>query len=127
MKHLGKYIIALGIVTGCMLFYVHQHTAILLCSYTINQKQETLTALIDVHKNLKFQLASLTSPTTLEQKLADANVNLVLPQEIKVVKVPITHTEPIHMVENRLVSRDRGILRFLSFEKEAQAELPTFE
>ena len=127
MKHLGKYIIALGIVTGCMLLYVHQHIAILLCSYTINQKDETLTALIDVHKNLKFQLASLTSPTTLEQKLADANVNLVLPKEIKIVKVPITHTEPIHMVENSLVSRDSGIFRFFGFEKEAQAELPTFE
>ena len=127
MKHIGKYIIALGIVTVCMLLYVHQHIAILLCSYTINQKEDTLTELNDIHKNLKFQLASLKSPTALEQKLAAADINLVLPKEINVLKIPVTHTEPILVVKDQIPTHKSNILKFFGFEKEAQAELPKHE
>ncbi len=127
MKHLGKYILILGIVTACMLLYVHQHIAIILFSYDINKKEEVLTEIKDVNKNLKFQLASLKSPTNLEEKLAAANINLVLPQEVKVLRVPITHTEPIQIVKNNAPARSSNILKFFGLEKEAQAELPKSE
>ncbi|MBU1863111.1 MAG: hypothetical protein KKH94_05575 [Candidatus Omnitrophica bacterium] len=123
MKHLGKYIVGLCIVTIGMLFYVHQQITVLRYSYTINNKEERLATLIDTHKNLTFQLASLKSPATVEQKLRAADINLVIPHEIRIVKVPVADIEPIQMVKANSTPQGSNVLRALGFGREAQAEL----
>jgi len=123
MKHIGKCIMGICILTISMLFYVHLHITSLRYSYAINEKEESLVFLIDTYKNLKFQLASLKSPTALEQKLAAADINLVLPDEIRVVKVPVPYTESVPITAPVADSQLTPLLRLFGFEKVAQAEL----
>ena len=111
------------ILTISMLFYVHLHITSLRYAYTINEKEESLVFLIDTYKNLKFQLASLKSPTALEQKLAAADINLVLPDEIRIVKISVPYIESVPMTAPVADGQPTPLLRLFGFEKVAQAEL----
>ena len=126
MKHLGKYILTLIIVTGGMLLFVHQQISIIKCSYSINTHEQKLARLKENHKNLTFQLASCTSPAKMNQKLAAAEIDLVFPDEITIVRVPSSSEQPIRLAESSEAasSQDFSILRILGFERQAQAELP---
>ena len=122
MKHLGKYITVVCFLTMGMLFYVHQHITILRCSYTINKSEQELSTLVDVYKNLKFQLASLSSPSVVEDKLTLADVNLVLPVEIKTVIMPLSPVEQVTIAKRIIPAEDMNIFKFMGFGREAQAE-----
>ena len=124
MKNMGKYIISLTVVTGCMLLFVHQQISIIQCSYKINKNEDILSELKETNKSLKFKLASYTSPMTLSEKLADADINLVFPEEITVVKVPTVTEDVIHLADSGPVqeTNDFSILKILGLEREAQAE-----
>lgn len=125
MKHLGKYILLLAFFTSCMLFFVHQQITIIQCSYRINQSERALSTLKEKQKKLKFQLASFTSPSTLNQRLAAADIDLVFPNEITVVKIPTVLPTPLTLVDSGAGrSADQfNLLSVLGFEKEAQADV----
>jgi hypothetical protein len=108
-----------------MLLFVHQQIAIIQCSYKINSHERTLSGLKDAHKNLTFQLALYTSPTTLDTKLAAADINLVFPKEINVVKIPSVIATPLTLVDSSAnPAREQfNLLNVLGFAKEAQAEI----
>jgi hypothetical protein len=105
-----------------MLLFVHQQISIIQCSYKINKDESLLADLKESHKNLKFQLASYTSPASVNEKLAAADIDLVFPDQITVVKVPIITEEPLQLADAGDKSEGLNILRALGFEQEAQAE-----
>lgn len=125
MKHFGKFIVVLIILTGCMLLFVHQQIAIIQCSYEINKNESLLTDLKERNKNLRFQLASYTSPTSLNQKLSAADIDLVFPEQITVVKVPAVFDTPLYLADSQAdaVSAGFSVLKALGFEREAHAEV----
>jgi len=108
-----------------MLLFVHQQIAIIQCSYKINKSESVLSELKETQKNLKFQLASFTSPSTLNQKLAAADIDLVFPNEITVVRVPAVIDTPLTFVDSGTVQTTGqfNVLSVLGFEKEARAEV----
>jgi hypothetical protein len=123
VRRIGRYILTLGIITVLLLLYVHQQVANLQVSYRLNKQQEQLTRMIDTYKNLRFELASLKSPTRVEQKLAEADIALVLPTEVKVVRAT---TLPAHMLTVAKLSpetKKTSIFSVMGIEREAQAEL----
>jgi hypothetical protein len=123
---MGKYIISLAVVTGCMLLFVHQQIAIIQCSYKINKNEDVLAELRETNKNLKFQLASYTSPTSLDEKLANADIDLVFPEHITVVQIPTVTREAMQLADSGHVqeANEFNLLKILGFEQEAQAEMP---
>lgn len=125
MKHFGKFIVVLIILTGCMLLFVHQQIAIIQCSYEINKNESLLTDLKEKNKNLQFQLASYTSPTSLNERLSAADINLVFPEQITVVKVPAVFETPLHLVDSQVHAGEPAfsVLKALGFEREAHAQV----
>lgn len=126
MRYLGRYIAGLFLVTVLMLLYVNQHVTSIRYSYTINKKEDTLIALRDEAKSLQYQLAAIKSPTTLEERLAEAEVTLVLPEHVEILTVPVVPvTPPLHMAQQRSESSQAsGVLAALGFGREAQAQNP---
>jgi len=105
-----------------MLLYVHQQIAIIQCSYDINSSESKLVQLVDSHKELKYKLASLKSPKILEQKLADAQISLVLPEQIKIVKVPMQPANSLGMQSPDTVASGSNLFQIFGFAREAQAD-----
>jgi hypothetical protein len=125
VRHLGKFFIVLIVLTSSMLLFVHQQIAIIQCSYAINQNESLLGDLKEKNKNLRFQLASYTSPTSLNEKLAAADINLVFPDQITVVKIPAVFETPLHLVDanTRSGSESFSIFKALGFDREAHAQV----
>jgi len=123
VNQLGKYIVCIFVVMAMMLLYVHQQLTIIQSSYRINTKEEQLVDLMDVQKNLKFQLASLKSPISVEQKLADADISLVVPNEVRIVKVPVTRATSFQVAHNSAAQSEVPVMKLLGLEREAEAKL----
>lgn len=122
MGSVKKIVLMMVCGTALLLGYVHQHILTIQCSYRIQENEGNLAHMIDDNIDLSFQLASLRSPTFLEEKLVAADIDLVLPHEIRIVKVP-EMLVPIGTggLAQSGTSQSQ-LMRMLNFENEAQAE-----
>lgn len=89
MKGIGKTIL---FILGFSLFfvlYVRGQIALLHVSYQIDAKSDKVTELSEEYRRLRFEVEQLKAPRLLEEKMKQMRLDLTLPQEIRVVKVPL--------------------------------------
>ena len=88
MKGLGKVISCFCLVTAVFVLYVHERVEMLRLSYRIYQKSAQVSRQGEAYRQLKFEVAQMRSPESLEKRLGELPLPLALPKEIKVLKVP---------------------------------------
>ncbi len=101
------------------LLYVAGHVETIKLSYEIRSKERNLAEAYDTMKNLKYHLASLKSPSQLEHRMIETDLELIPVQNVRVLRFA---KRTLPKVETAGV-RPEGPMRahFLTV-KEAQAE-----
>ena len=77
------------LATALVLLYVHQETAVLRVSYSIEKKERELARLSEEYKTIHYQVARLRSPSFLNRQMKEHALNLTTPKVIEMVKVPM--------------------------------------
>lgn len=110
MKGLGKLLFGLAVLTGALLFYVHESVELLRLSYVIYEKAGALSKRSEEYRRLNFEVAQIRSPQSLEKRLSELSLPLTLPKEIQVLRVPVPleersfRTLPLQTPPNKLFS-----------------------
>ena len=104
MKNLGKIILWIGIGSLPLLLYVHQQVALFHISYLLDDQASGLNKKSEAYRRLKFEVDQLKSPRFLEEKIKELSLNLALPQEIRVVRIPQSFRPSLNPVEPMSVS-----------------------
>ncbi len=88
MKGFGKILLGFSILTGLLLFYVHQRVEILRVSYRIHSKSSDLAQKVEDFRRLKFEVNKMRSPDRIQKRLEDMSLPFTLPKQIEVLRVP---------------------------------------
>jgi len=105
--------------------YVHGRIALFRVSYLIDVKSETWAQKKEAYRHIKFEVDQMKAPRLLEAKMKALNLDLTLPKEIRVVRVPkvapMLETSP--PTELELQPFSQGLLNFFGrWVKVAQAK-----
>lgn len=124
MKGAGKTILSVAFVSALMLLYVHEQVALFRISYQLDAKSEKLARLSEDYRKVKFEVDQLRAPRLLEQKMKDMQIELALPKEVQVVKIPAAAPlTPESLPNVSLKPLSDGLLDFLGrWVKIAQAK-----
>ena len=88
MKGAGKIVILSTFAALMLLLYVHEQISLFHISYEMESKAERLTRLSEEYRQLRFEVEQLKAPRLLENKIKELSLNLTLPQEVRVVRMP---------------------------------------
>lgn len=125
MRGAGKFIFSVGSVSVLMLLYVHLNVSLFSFSYGINQKSKRFDQRNKDYRQLKYEVEVLKAPYRLAAEIRQRNLELDLPKEIRVVKVPVPQTldmETFNTVTPHPLSK--GFLDYLGrWVKVAQAKM----
>ncbi len=125
MKGLGKIIIVIGFVSGLFLLYVQGQISMLRVSYKIDLDSKKVARRSEEYRHLKFEVDQLKSPRRLEEKIKELELELTLPKEVRVVRVPYQASEKPSLVTESVELKpfSDGVLEFLGrWVKVAQAK-----
>ncbi len=75
-----KFLAILGLTVMASLFYVSQEVEAVKIGYTIRKQEESKTQLLDRSRALKYNIARLKAPNTLEKRLIAQKINLQSPK-----------------------------------------------
>jgi len=114
---ISRFLTIVFIVTSCAVTYIHQQTQILIASYKLQQNQSTKAYLLDCNEALVYNVAEMTSPQHLQEKLVMQNICMHRPNHGQIVRIVKTDTAPAVMAR----SRGRGFFGFLTPQAQAQA------
>lgn len=82
-----NFVFSVMLITLGTFLYTHQRIEAIRTSYEINTKEAQLNKLLDVRKELEYNVASLKAPEYLEVQLAKSDVRMVLPERWQVSRV----------------------------------------
>ncbi|HXV27992.1 MAG TPA: hypothetical protein VD913_03410 [bacterium] len=125
MKGLGKIVLGIGLVSSLFLFYVQGQIAVLRISYQIDVDSKELAQRSEEYRHLKFKVDQLKAPRRLEEKMKELDLDLTLPKEVRVVRVPLSPSpNPSAVAESvQLNPFSEGLIEFLGhWVKIAQAK-----
>lgn len=88
MKGLGKIILFIAAGSFFFLIYVREQVALLDVSYQIDSRSDKLSRLSEEYRQIRFEVEQLKAPRLLEEKMKQMSLDLTLPQEIRVVRMP---------------------------------------
>jgi hypothetical protein len=88
MKGIGKVLFCITVGALFFLLYVHEQVALLHVSYQIESRSEKLIRLSEESRQLRFEVEQLKAPRLLDEKMKQMSLDLTLPQEIRVIRVP---------------------------------------
>ncbi|MCB9800484.1 MAG: hypothetical protein H6757_06985 [Candidatus Omnitrophica bacterium] len=88
MKGSGKIIVVSAVVATFLILYVHTQISLFRVSYQIDAKNKVHTRKIEEYRFLKYDVDQLKAPKALEEKMKVMKLDLTLPDDIQVVKVP---------------------------------------
>lgn len=94
MKGIGKIIVFTFAMGFFFVMYVYGQVSLLHVSYQIESKMETSARLQEEYRKLKFEVDQLKAPRLLENKMKQHSLELTLPQEIRVVRMPAPVSVP---------------------------------
>jgi hypothetical protein len=77
---LNKFLATLALATIASLGYVSQEVEAVKIGYTIRKQEETKTLLLDRARALKYNIARLKAPNTLEKRLTAQKISLQSPK-----------------------------------------------
>lgn len=124
MKGLGKVLLAIGVISILLLLYVQGQIALLRISYGLDIQSKKLTQRQEEYRYLRFEVDQLKAPRRLEEKMRELELDLTLPKEIRVVRVPTPSHVNVPTIEKvELQPLSKGLLEFLGrWVKVAQAK-----
>lgn len=94
MKGIGKIILWITAASFLFLLYVRGQVALLHVSYQIDTRNEKLGELAEEYRQLRFEVEQLKAPRLLDEKLKQLSLDLTLPQEIRVIRLPAASLAP---------------------------------
>lgn len=77
---MNKFLATLALATIASLGYVSQEVEAVKIGYTIRKQEETRTLLLDRARALKYNIARLKAPNTLEKRLTAQKISLQSPK-----------------------------------------------
>lgn len=92
--NLKRFFLALILVTGMMLVYVHQRVVLITSGYEVESLRRLKDDLLDQHQVLNYNVLTLRSPVILDKRLAQSNVELTAPKVVQVLISPRTLRVP---------------------------------
>ena len=90
MKGAGKIILGISFLSTLLLLYVHEQVSLFRISYLMDSQSNSFAHKSEQYRQLKFEVDQLKAPRLLEERLKEESLDLTLPKEIRVVKVPET-------------------------------------
>ncbi len=113
-KEALKIIFFLSFVTGFFLLYVHEQICLLQISYKLDADANGLARREELYRELKFDVDRLKAPRLLEEEMKTLSLDLALPQEVKVIKIPAPHIPQVPEAPFVSVSPfSKGLMNFL--------------
>jgi hypothetical protein len=88
MKFVLRSLFLISVMTLGMTSYVHGQVTLFRLSYVLNNKGDLLAHRMEEYKRLKFEVESLRAPALLEQRMNDLKMDLGMPREIGVIRMP---------------------------------------
>jgi hypothetical protein len=88
IKFAFKIFFFIGIFTSLAVLYVYGQTAVFKVSYEINEKSEKLKDQSELYRRVKFEVDQLRAPRLLEEKMKSMELQLSLPSQIQVIRIP---------------------------------------
>ena len=126
MKGVGKILIGITLATTLFLFYVHEQISLFSISYRMQRNSALLTEKSEEYRHLKFEVDQLKAPRLLEEKMREMKLDLTLPKQVLVVRipsVPVTEASTPVMKNVSFQPLSEGLLDFLGrWVKVAQAK-----
>ena len=113
IQSVGKTIVGIGILTLLLLFYVHEQIALVRVSYLIDSKSIQLNHLSEQYRQIKFEVDQLKAPHLLQEKMKNLSMQLTLPQEIHVIKIPPLKITPQDSQVSPVASLSGNMFHFL--------------
>lgn len=93
IRFAARVLIMVAALTCSVVLYVHGQVAIFELSYDMNAQAHVLRDKSEEYRKLKFEVEQLKAPRLLEAKMHQMNLELTLPREVRVVKIP----QPVRM------------------------------
>jgi cell division protein FtsL len=125
MKGIGKILISMSFGTFLLFLYVHAQVSLVSVSYSLDRQSKKLAESQEEYRRLKFEVEQLRAPRRLEEKMKEWGLELSLPKEVRVVRVPMPDpVEAQTMTEEiQLQPFSKGLMDFLGrWVKVAQAK-----
>ena len=114
MKGCGKIILGVSAAAAFLLFYVHGQVALFRLSYAMDAQSKALAQRSEEYRRLKFEVDRLKAPLPLEEKMRKLSIDLTLPKEVRVVRIPAAALpEPRPVVPFASAPVPNGFLKFL--------------
>ncbi len=115
MKGSGKIICGILSVSFLMLLYVHGETSLFSISYGIDAKSKQLAKVSEEYRRLRFEVEQLKAPLVLENKMKEMSLELMLPSDVRVIRVPQmpAGSQPQLRDENNLPGFSNSLFRAL--------------
>lgn len=88
MKKIVKILLGVLVFSILPLLYVREQVNLFHLSYQIEAQTTKLANLSEEYRKLQYEVDQLKAPRLLEEKMKSLNLDLTLPQEIRVVRVP---------------------------------------
>lgn len=88
MKGTGKILAVISTLTFFSLLYVHEQIVLFRLSYEMDLQSGMLDRKSEQYRRLAFEVESLKAPRLLETRLKELSLDLALPREIQVVRIP---------------------------------------
>jgi len=88
IRFVTKVMLSFTCLTAAIVLYVHGQVAIFELSYDMEDQAHALKLKSDNFSKLKFEVEQLKAPRLLEAKMNQLKLDLTLPREIRVVKIP---------------------------------------
>ena len=88
MKGSGKILFCVVVLSLLFLFHVHEQIVIFKVSYRLNEKSDLLAQRSEEYRRLKYEVDQLKAPRLLEEKIKERSMDLTMPKEVRVVRMP---------------------------------------
>jgi len=124
MKGTGKTLLSITVASVLLLLFVHGRISLIRVSYLIDVKSDQLAEKSEAYRHLKFEVDQLKAPRILEAKMKELEMDLTLPKEVRVIRIPVEpKVVPPPMTEFELQPFSQGLLNFFGrWVKVAQAK-----
>lgn len=113
MKGSGKILLSIAGASFLFLAFVHGQVAVFNLSYSIDKKTDILAEKSELYRHLNFEVNRLKAPGILEQKMAELSMDLTLPKDVQVVRVPTVRPVPEAVLEPVSLSATDKLTSFL--------------
>lgn len=94
MKGAGKIVLGISMIVALLLVYVHEQFLVFQVSYSLAKKSSRLAEKGETYRRIKYEVDQMKAPRLLEEKMSKLSLDLTLPKEVRVLKIPAPHTLP---------------------------------